>query len=428
MTPEVVQEKLQARVAATEEALRALVRGEADALVVETERGPLLLTIDGADSPYRMLVEQMPLGVAMLDHDGTILYANPKLGAMLGARPGEIVGSKLADLVPPSGRAAATRALQRQESGWMPALSELRNSGGATFPVGSVLGMLPGQDGATACVIIADSGDLGPARGRPRPADGTSTLMSVEWIRAALAEEHFVLYAQPTFDLRSGLISHHELLIRMVSGDGDPILPALFLPTAERSGLIHEIDSWVTRTGLDLALGGTPISINLSGASLGDQTQTIVAAVRAAVTNGLDPANVIFEVTETATIANLTAARQSAEALKGLGCSLALDDFGAGFAPFTYLRHMPARYLKICMEFVQGAATNAVDRQLIKAIVEIARGLGQSTIAEGVEDAQTLELVRAYGVDYAQGYHLGRPVRIYSPTSRTRSGHSDQLT
>lgn len=422
----VIQDNLQTRVAATEEALRALCRGDADALVVETERGPLLLTIDGADSPYRMLVEQMPLGVAMLDHDGTILYANPKLGAMLGARPGEIVGSKLADLVPPSGRAAATRALQRQESGWMPALSELRNSGGATFPVGSVLGMLPGQDGAAACVMIADSGDLGPARGGPSRADDNSTFMWVEWIRAALAEDRFVLYAQPTFDLRSGLISHHELLIRMLSDDGDPILPARFLPTAERSGLIHEIDSWVTRTGLDLALRGKPISINLSGASLGDQT--IVAAVRAAVTNGLDPANVIFEVTETATVANLTAARHSAEALKGLGCSLALDDFGAGSAPFTYLRHMPARYLKICMDFVQGAATNPVDRQLIKATVEIARGLGQSTIAEGVEDAQTLELVRAYGVDYAQGYHLGKPVQIYSPTSRERSGHREQLT
>lgn len=244
--------------------------------------------------------------------------------------------------------------------------------------------------------------------------DGATAFGWGERIRAALDEDRLVLYAQPMVDLQSGEVTHRELLVRMLSDDGDAIPPGRFLPTAERLGLMTEIDRWVVREGLRLATGGERVSINLSAASIGDEQ--VLNAVWQAVEGGMPPANVIFELTETAAVNDIDGARRFAAALTRLGCDVALDDFGTGFGSFSYLKHLPTRWVKIDMEFVRDVAANPTDQQLVKSITDVAHSLGKRAIAEGVEDRETLEALRAYGVDGVQGYFLGRPERISPPT------------
>ena len=124
---------------------------------------------------------------------------------------------------------------------------------------------------------------------------------------------------------------------------------------------------------------------------------------------GLDPANLTFELTETAAISHMATARNFIEQLKALHCRVALDDFGSGFSSYGYLKHLPVDYLKIDGSFVQHLAREPQDQAIVQSMNQVAHALGKQTIAEFVEDAQTLELLRGYGVDFVQGYHLGRP-------------------
>ncbi len=208
----------------------------------------------------------------------------------------------------------------------------------------------------------------------------------VERIRGAIAEERFVLHGQPIVDLRSGAVIHHELVVRMVDLDGELVEPAAFLPTAERFGLIHEIDRWVTVQGLRLAREGQRVAINLSGQSLGQEP--ILEAVREAIAGGAAARDVLFAISETAAMTNIGAARSFTTALNSLGCSVALDEFGTGFGSFTYIKHMPARYLKIDIDFMRDLGASGGDRHLARSIVGIAHGLGKLTIASGVDGAR----------------------------------------
>jgi diguanylate cyclase (GGDEF)-like protein/PAS domain S-box-containing protein len=247
----------------------------------------------------------------------------------------------------------------------------------------------------------------------------TSTGMTwAQRIRTALDHDRFVLYGQPIVDLRTAQVSHHEVLIRMLSDAGEIIPPVAFLPTAERFGLIQEIDRWVTGQALRLATAEVGVAINLSGFSIGEPA--IIAAVREALRDGVDPAKVIFEITETAAMTNFQTAQRFAGTLDDLGCNLALDDFGTGFGSFSYLKHVPARYLKIDLEFVRELATSPTDRRIVEAIVHVAHCFDKLTVAEGVEDAETLEILKAIGVDFAQGFYLGRPERLSPPTAFER--------
>jgi diguanylate cyclase (GGDEF)-like protein/PAS domain S-box-containing protein len=241
------------------------------------------------------------------------------------------------------------------------------------------------------------------------PGSG-GTVTWVERIRTALAEERFVLFGQPILDLRNDRIARHELLIRMLGDDGEVIAPGEFIPTAERFGLIGEIDRWVVAHALRLAMDGRRVAVNLAGPSIGDER--ILALVSGAINDGLDPGNVTFEITETAAVSNFESAVQFAGRLSGIGCELALDDFGTGFGSFTYLKHLNMRYLKIDVEFVRELVISETDRKVVAAIVDIARSLGKRTVAEGVEDAATLAAVRSLGVDFAQGFHIGYPAPL----------------
>lgn len=241
-----------------------------------------------------------------------------------------------------------------------------------------------------------------------------SDLERLSMIRGALADDRLVLHAQPIVDLDSGEAVQQELLVRLHGDDGRLVAPGEFLPVAERYGLIPTIDQWVTRRAVELAAGGTPVSVNLSAASMGDDF--LMCAIREALERtGADPSLVVFEVTETALMADLNGGRRFAEAVRAFGCRFALDDFGTGYGTFTYLKHLPVDYLKIDIEFLRDLLGSRDDERLVRAIVRMARDLGKTTIAEGVEDAATLQRLRELGVDQAQGYHLGRPAAVQAP-------------
>ena len=230
-------------------------------------------------------------------------------------------------------------------------------------------------------------------------------------IRQALEDDRFRVHAQPIVSLKTGEIAKYELLLRMRAGDGMLFKPATFLPVAERFGLIRAVDRWMVAAAARLLADprlGAPVAVNLSGDSLSDHgLPAYVEQTLAAL--GADGSRLTFEVTETAAIANLEQARALIAHVTQLGCRFALDDFGAGFGSFYYLKHLPFHYLKIDGEFIRALPDDATDQLLVRALVDTARGLGSQTVAEFVGSQATVERLRELGVDYAQGYYLGRP-------------------
>ena len=238
-----------------------------------------------------------------------------------------------------------------------------------------------------------------------------NTLTWVGRISEALDEHRFVLYSQPIVPLRGGKPSA-ELLLRMVGRNGEIVAPGSFLPVAEKYGLIGEIDRWVLHEALRWAATGRRVEVNLSAESVGVGSDLLKLIERELGAAGADASNVVFEFTETALMANLDAAKDFARGLTDLGCGVALDDFGTGFGSFNYLKHLAVGYLKIDADFVCDLSSNSANQHLVRAIVSLAQAFGQQTIAEGVEDAETLALLLEYGVDFAQGFHLGRPAPL----------------
>jgi diguanylate cyclase (GGDEF)-like protein len=229
----------------------------------------------------------------------------------------------------------------------------------------------------------------------------------VQRIRQAIEDDQFCIYTQPIVELKTGAVSREEVLVRMRNDQGDIIPPAAFLPTAERFGLIGDIDRLVVDKALDLAKDGRAVAINLSSHSLGDAA--ITQRVGAAISAGLDPSLISFEVTETSALSNLRTAIEFGNRLERLGCELALDDFGTGFGSFTYLGHLPVQTINIDAEFVCDLHEGHSNYHLVRLLVELAKALGQATVAEGVDKPETLVVLRQLGVDHVQGYFLGEP-------------------
>ena len=254
---------------------------------------------------------------------------------------------------------------------------------------------------------------------------GATRLVEAERMRHALEEDRLILYCQPIFDLGENRISQYELLLRLPGDENEePLPPSAFLYGAERFGLIQAIDGWVVRRAIALiaehARAGLELvlNVNLSGKSIGDRK--LAALIEEALAeSGIDPARLIFELTETAAIANVEDAKVFASRLRGKGCQFALDDFGAGFGSFYYLKTFPFDYLKIDGDFIRSLPTSPMDRLVVEAIVSIARGMGRKTVAEFVGDEETACLLRNIGVDYAQGYHIGKPRPVSDVLRRT---------
>ncbi len=234
-------------------------------------------------------------------------------------------------------------------------------------------------------------------------------------IADALEKDLFELNFQGIYHTDSGELAHIEILVRMRDDENkdELIMPGRFIPFAEKSGQILAIDRWVIRQGIerlanDAAFPDVPISINISGRSLDDPAlpQYIDGELKR---NKINPERLLFELTETSAISDLHDAQRFIESLQRSGCRVCLDDFGAGFASFTYLKHLKADILKIDGQFIRDLPIDIDNQIFVKAIADVAQGMNKHTIAEFVEDESTLEMLRNFGIDMVQGYHLHKP-------------------
>jgi diguanylate cyclase (GGDEF)-like protein len=238
-------------------------------------------------------------------------------------------------------------------------------------------------------------------------------LTEAERIRQAVAQEQFVLYCQPIVSLKRNEVTQYELLLRL-NERNELLMPNSFLYVAERFGIVQSIDAWVARKAIGMiaerARIGRPLTlnVNISGKSIGD-SQLATVIEEALIESSADPSRLVLELTETAAIGNIESAKTFMNRLRHAGCRFALDDFGMGFGSFYYLKHLPFDFLKIDGDFIRGLVANRTDRLLVEAIVAIARGMGKETVAEFVADEDITEQLRQSGVDYAQGYHIGKP-------------------
>ena len=250
---------------------------------------------------------------------------------------------------------------------------------------------------------------------RDRQGKMQERLSWTQRIRDALDHNRFVLHAQPVILLADDPApARHELLIRMLGAGDELILPGAFLDIAERMELVQSIDRWVLRRAIEIlareqrAGNELVLAVNVSAKSVADPQMTPFVAGELA-NAGIDGRGLCIEVTETAAVVNIDRARRFARELSELGCEFALDDFGAGFASFYYLKHMLFDYVKIDGEFIRDLPGSRVNQLVVQSVVSIAQGLGKRTVAEFVGDAETLALVREYGVDFAQGFYLAMP-------------------
>lgn len=368
------------------------------------------------DSSRRFLLaitDNMTEGMLATDTEGRITFANAATGRLLGRGAADLIGTGVLDsfrLRRENGH--VVEAQQQLSAVWTTgrALNAdydvLMRSDGTTFPVAFNATPLFDDGLRGAVIVFEDITDRAAAQLRV-----DRELEKLAWIgrvRDALDQGTFVLHAQPIVDLSTGSVLQHELLIRMLDGEGDVVPPGDFLPAAEEYGLITEIDKWVVKETARLAALGHAVEFNLSAKSVADpgMLKRIVSALEE---YGAPASNIVCEITETALVRDLAAAEEFVRGLNQLGIKVALDDFGAGYGGFAYLKRLPLSFIKIDREFVNDLAREISSQHVVSAVVNLARAFGMKTIAEGAEDEATLAILRELGVDHVQGYLLGRP-------------------
>jgi diguanylate cyclase (GGDEF)-like protein len=238
----------------------------------------------------------------------------------------------------------------------------------------------------------------------------------VDWmhrIRAALASDGFMLYYQPLLHIKSGSVTHYEGLLRL-KGDEGPISPQLFLPAAMRFGLMADIDRWVlgaaARALAEFGRDDPRFSLSVNLSSFAFENDGLAGYVRALLKeHGVSGERLTFEITEQLAVRFAVKTDRQLAGLRDLGCRIAIDDFGTGYSSFSYLKRLPVDYLKIDGSFVKGLPRDKVDQSMVRMVGEVARAAGMETVAEYVHSASALALLAKYGIDYAQGFFIGRP-------------------
>lgn len=389
-----------------------------------------------------------PLAVLYVDVDQLHL-----VNENFGMHVGDLMLSMLADLMrrrlPPAGIAARIsgdrfamivpgplEAALELASSWCEAAVQISAVQGdersrASLSIG-VAEMVAGEAGLTHTLAAAETAcKAAKDRGRNRAeaylaADESvvrrfTDITIAASLRAAVAEDRLRLDAQfiQPLDPASGRPAHFELLLRMIDDDGETIGPDRFLSAANRYQLMPTIDRWVIEHALDmlrphadlLSVTGTVFAINFSGQSLNDAefADELIARIEA---SGIVPHNLCFELTESATIANLARAEVLMRRLRKLGCGVALDDFGTGLSSLAYLRQLPVSMIKIDGSFVRDILRDERSESLVQAIAQLARSMQLITVAEYVETDPIRERIATLGVDYAQGFSIGRPTPL----------------
>jgi PAS domain S-box-containing protein len=354
-------------------------------------------------------------GLLVLDSAGRVTLMNEAAEEMLGWTLSGLRGRVLHDIVhyrradgSPQPASASTILQTLELRATIRAEDEIfMRRDGTELPTSYTAAPLVTSEGLEGCVIVFTDATVRQAEQR----ELRRKLDALSWagrVQDALREERFVLYAQPILDLATDEIVQHELLLRMREPNGDIVGPGSYLQIAEEHNLIGDIDRWVIRRAAHLAARGLPVELNVSGGSISDP-ELITHIEDCLQESGADPALMVFEITETALVSDEQAGRHFVERVHELGCKLALDDFGTGYSGFTYVKQLPVDYLKIDIEFVADLRTSQASLHVVQAVVNLAQGFGMQTVAEGVEDAETLSLLKSLGVDYAQGYHIARP-------------------
>jgi PAS domain S-box-containing protein len=398
-----------------------LAEGRIAVIVDVSKRVASERALVAANNYARAVAEGMGEGLCTTDPTGRLIYMNKAAERLLGWSAEQVNGQRLHDLVHPArpgadGCAIDTCPIMRasREAGPVRVEEDLFSCReGGLLPVAFTAAPVVTDDGIGGCVVVFE--DITDRKQRQESMErDVETLSWIGRIQDALAEDRFELFGQAIVDLGSGETVQRELLLRMREPDGEMVAPARYLPIAEQYGLIADIDSWVIGRATEIAAEMGPVQLNLSARSIGDPA--IVERIEQCLeATGADPASLVFEITETALIADEAAAMAFVDRVHAIGCKLALDDFGTGYGGFTYLKHLPVDLLKIDVDFVRDLATNAASRHVVEAVVTLARAFGLQTVAEGVEDAAALQVVGELGVDFAQGYYIARPASLDAP-------------
>jgi diguanylate cyclase (GGDEF)-like protein/PAS domain S-box-containing protein len=364
-------------------------------------------------------------GDQLLRQTSTLLKENAGAGALLARLGGDEFGVLLRNCDADSAARIAERLrLTVQE------LSFVWN--GCTFNISVSIGLVHITEADTveealkaadmACYMAKEKGRNRIQVYHPSDSELVQRVGEMSWvqrIRNGLEEQRFCLFAQEIRALNDTQpdSSRVELLLRLRDEDGNLVLPGSFMPSAERYGLMPLIDRWVVRNAFRLLAsrlsspGSTRLSscaINLSGVTFGDDDFIDFVSLQFEI-HRVPPEMVCFEITETNAIANISNARCFIQSLKRLGCRFSLDDFGTGMSSFGYLKHLPVDSIKIDGSFVKEMLNSKVDRAMVEMVVHMAKVMGKGVIAECVESQDILEALREIGVDYAQGYAIGRP-------------------
>ena len=371
--------------------------------VAAEQRGHLLANI----------VEGIDDAIMTKTTDGVVTSWNRASEVLYGFTAEEAIGASMADLIVPpehSGEPMAIIARLLAGDGVRQYTTTRRRKDGTELTVSLTASLLRDAEYNVLAVAVVSRDisqlDLDDIHVRSQ----VDTLVWVGRIRDAIDENRMAFYAQPIVSVR-GADESFELLCRMVDRDGAVVAPALFLPVAENYGLIEELDLLAVGEAARQIARGHRVSVNLSTASVG--RWHIVDVIAQKLRNAqADPSMLTIEITETALMKNIGDAQRFATGVAALGCRVSLDDFGTGFGGFTYLKKLEINQLKIDVEFVRDLQSNRASQHVVRAVVALAKGLGLETVAEGVENQETLELVAGYGVTHAQGYFIAHPAPV----------------
>ena len=366
----------------------------------------------------RAITDSLGEGLFTLDPQGRLVYLNGTGEELLGWRQEELAGRVMHDMVHfrhADGRARPIEdcpLTQRHLAGEVVRIDDdvLIRRDGSALPVELTSAPFETEDGCCGTVVVFS--DITARKAEEKRL--RREIESMSWVgrvRLALAEDRFELFAQPIVELSTGAVVQHELLLRMRDEDGSLVAPGEFLPAVEEDGLIVEVDRWTSRRAIELVAAGWCVQLNLSAPSLCDPRLPDLFAAELART-GADPRRLVIEVTETGIVCDEEAASEFLTRVARLGCKVALDDFGTGYGGFSYLKRLEVDFLKIDKEFVRELATDRASQHVVRAVVALARGFGQLTVAEGVEDPETLALLRDHGVDRAQGLAIASPAPV----------------